>query len=131
MSEEHLDLDGFVAAVTALPEVGETTTWGHRAWAVAGRKFAWVRPLTKADQERFRAADPPVEAPTGPLVALVTEDLGEKAAVLAEERPGFFDIEHFARFAGYLVALDAARADDVRDALTAAWQAKAPARLRP
>jgi hypothetical protein len=73
-----------------LPEVVEGMKWGHRTWSVDGKGFAWERPLSKADIKRYRPAAPP----EGPILAIAADDLGEREAILAENRPGFFTIAH-------------------------------------
>ena len=85
-------IDDVAALAHAFPGVTEGTRWGHRTWQVGRSGFAWVRPFSKADLKRF--GDAPV--PSGEIVALRVDDLGEKEAVLAAGRPGFFDIAHFA-----------------------------------
>ncbi|WP_275002554.1 hypothetical protein [Promicromonospora iranensis] len=83
--------DDVARLALALPETSEGTSYRHRAWSVGRKAFAWERPFTRADLERY--GDDPV--PGGPIVGVRVEDLGEKEAILAEGRPGFFTIQHF------------------------------------
>ena len=118
-------IDDIEAMVAELPDVDETTTYGNRCWAVGAKNFAWVRPFSKADIKRFGEA----RVPTGPILAVRVEDLMEKAAVLAEDRPGFFTISHFDEYAAVLIQLEVADRDDVAEAVVDAWLAMAPPSL--
>ena len=118
-------LDDVTRAVSALPEVTEGERHGHRTWSVGGKAFAWERPFSKADLRRFGDVTPPAE----PILAVRVDDLGEKEAVLAAGLDGFFTIPHFDGYAAVLVELGRAAPDAVRDALTDAYLASAPAPL--
>ena len=111
-----------VELVLGLPETEEGSTYGNRAWKVGGKLFAWDRPFSKADLRRF--GDRPV--PSGPIIALRVDDLGEKAAVLEAGTPGLFTIEHFDGHPAILVQLDAVGESELRAALIDAWLAVAP-----
>jgi hypothetical protein len=106
----------------ALPQVTESTSYGNRSWNVGRHHFAWVRPFSKADIKRF-GADP---VPPGPIVAIRTDDLVDRDAILSEGRRGFFTIEHFANYPGYLVQLDVVTKTTMREALLDGWLAVAP-----
>lgn len=117
--------DDVARLAEALPEVTVGVSRGHRTWDVGGRHLAWERPFSKADLRRF--GDAPV--PAGPILAVAVEDLGEKEAVLAAGRPGFFTIPHFDGYAAVLVRLEAVSEPDLRAALVDAWLATAPRAL--
>ncbi|WP_344620573.1 MmcQ/YjbR family DNA-binding protein [Dactylosporangium salmoneum] len=118
-------LEQVSALVLRLPEVAEDERDGRRSWSVAGKGFAWERPFSKADLKRFGDATPPV----GPIVAIRVADLGEKEAVLAAGRPGFFTIPHFDGYSAVLVALPDVHLRDLEEALEDGWLARAPQRL--
>ena len=106
-----------------LPGVTVATKWGNRTWVVGEKGFAWQRPFSKADLKRFGDETPP----QGPILAVRVEDLGEKEAVLAANPGAFFTIPHFNGYAAVLIALNKARAKDVRAAIMDAFRVMAPA----
>lgn len=117
-----MSLDDAATLARALPDVLETERRGSLVWSVGGRSFAWERPFSKADLKRF--GENPV--PEGVIVAARVADLGEKEAVLAANRRGFFTIPHFDGYAAVLIQLRAVTKSALRDALIDAWLCQAP-----
>jgi hypothetical protein len=115
-------IDEVAGWAMALPGVTESTSYGNRSWNVGKQHFAWVRPFSKADIKRLAGA--PV--PSGPIVAVRADDLGDKEAILAAGTRGFFTIEHFASYPAYLVQLDVVAKRALREALLDGWLAVAP-----
>lgn len=81
--------------------------------------------MSKADIKRHLPALPP----EGPIVAIATEDLHEREAILAMNRPGFFTIPHFDGYPAYLIQLDIVDRDHLCEALFDAWLVAAPTDL--
>lgn len=120
-----MDIEWIARLAASFPGVTETTHWGNRTWQVAGKSFVWERAFSKADVKRFGEA----RIPDDPIIAIRTEDLQDKEAVLASEPPGAFDIEHFRNHPAYLVELSLATEEQVRELVTDGWLAVAPETL--
>jgi len=118
-------LDEAARMAIELPDVAEGERYGNRTWNVAGKTFAWERPFSKADIRRFGDATPP----DGPILAVRVADLGEKEAVLAEQRKGFFTIPHFDGYPAILIQLKKVTKKALREAIVDGWLAVAPAKL--
>jgi hypothetical protein len=117
-----VSLEDAAAMAMALPGVTEGQKWNHRTWVVNGKGFAWERPFSKADIKRFL----PDIAPDGPILAVATEDLGDREAILAANRPGLFTIAHFAGYPAYLVQLNVVDPEHLHEAILDGWLACAP-----
>jgi hypothetical protein len=118
-------LEEVASLATALPDVSEGIRYGHRAWSVAGKVFAWERPFSKADLKRFGDQPPPA----GPILAISVADLGEKEAVIAADPSSFFTIPHFNGYPAVLVQLAECPEKLLREALLDGWLVCAPAAL--
>jgi hypothetical protein len=109
----------------ALPAVTEGARFGNRTWFVGKKGFAWERPFSQADLRRFGDETPP----DGPILAVAVADLGEKDALLASDQRGFFTIPHFDGYAAVLIQLKRVTKTALREAISDAWLACAPAKL--
>jgi hypothetical protein len=89
-----------------LPDVEESTSWGHPALKVHGRWFAGLSPHKEAAGALVLRCDP-----------------NERPLMLAGQPELFYVTPHYEGADGYvLVRLEAATADDLRDRLEDAWQ---------
>jgi hypothetical protein len=104
---------------TSFPEVTVGSRHGRTTWFVNGNGFAWERPLSKADIKRW--GDSPL--PLGTIVALATDGLDEKEAILQSGTKGVFTISHFDGYPAVLVLLDAVPKRAMREMLLDAWLA--------
>jgi hypothetical protein len=107
-----------------LPETSERESRGNTQWRVKDKLFVWERPLRKPDLEALGE-----RAPNGPVLGAMVADLGEKEALLAENPEAFFTTPHFNGYAAVLVRLDRITVEKLRQIVTEAWLARAPARL--
>jgi hypothetical protein len=115
-------LDDVARLALALPEVTEADHHGNRSWTVSGKVFAWERRYSKADLKRFGDETPPRQ----PVVAVRTDDLIEKEAVLQADIKGVFTIPHFDGYAAVLIELRTVRKRPLKELIIDGWLACAP-----
>jgi len=118
-------LDDVARYALALPEVTEGERHGYRTWSVGGKGFAWERPYTKADIKRFGDETPPRQ----PVVAVRTDDMIEKQAVLQAGIAGVFDMAHFNGYPAVLIELRLVGKRQLKELLVDGWLACAPPAL--
>lgn len=112
------------AIAEQLPEVTEGSGTPTADWLVRGKRFAWERPLRRADLEALGDA-----APTGDILAASVPDLGAKEALIADEPEVYFTTPHFDGYPAVLVRLERIGVPELKELLVEAWLARAPKRL--
>jgi len=118
-------LDDVARLAMALPDVTEGERHGNRTWSVSGKGFAWERSYTKADLKRFGDQTPPRQ----PVIAVRTDDMVEKEAVLQAGIKGVFDMAHFNGYPAVLLELRLIGKRPLKDLLVDGWLACAPPTL--
>lgn len=113
-----MKIDDAARIALALPDVTEGRRWGNRTWLVAGKGFAWERPLSKADLRRLGGKP----APGGPLLAVRVANLEEKEVLMMDPPEGFFDIAHFRDYPAVLIKLDLVKRSVLKAAIAEAWR---------
>lgn len=108
----------------ALPNTSEGTHFGHLAWRVEGKAFAWERPLRKADLAALGD-----RAPAGAVLGLYVEHEGAKFALIETDPRVFFTTPHFDGYPAVLVELDNIGVTELAEVLEDAWLARAPKKL--
>lgn len=108
----------------ALPQTAESRSYGNLAWRVAGKLFAWERPLGRADIAALGD-----RVPDGPVYAVMTADEGVKRAMIADDPVVFFTTPHFNGHPAVLFELDRIGIDELAELITDAWLARAPRKL--
>lgn len=127
--------DDVARLALALPETEETTSYGNVSWAVRSggkaksRGFVWERPLSRKDRRLLTEAGEIEVPPDEVILAARVEDLGEKAAVLAEHVGVVFTTPHFDGYPAVLARLDRVDEPLLTELITSAWLAVAPKRL--
>ncbi|MGH7903827.1 MAG: MmcQ/YjbR family DNA-binding protein [Candidatus Dormibacteraceae bacterium] len=113
-----MNIEDAAEIALTFPGVTEGTRWGNRTWSVAGKGFAWERPLSKADLRRLGDRPPP----EGPLLAVRVANLEEKDVLMMDPPEGFLDIEHFRGYPAVLIKLEVVTGNVLRAAIAEAWR---------
>ncbi len=108
----------------ALPETAAGKSRELRVWQVKGKTFVWDRPLRPKEVEVLGE-----DAPEGPILAAWVEDLGAKAAMLADDPETYFTTPHFDNYAIVLARLERLGLEELRELVVEAWLVRAPKRL--
>jgi hypothetical protein len=107
-----------------LPGAVEDTSGPTLAWRVGSKAFAWERVLRKGERAALGA-----DAPAGPALGLRVA-APETVDALVAARPGvFLTVAGYGVHPMVLLHVERATFDDVDEAVTDAWLARAPQRL--
>jgi hypothetical protein len=108
-----------------LPGVVEVGGGRTTAWHVGSKPFAWERLLRRGEREALGDA-----APDGPALGLRTADPDTVDALVATRPDLFFTVAGYGIHPMVLLHVERASFEDLAEALTEAWLARAPKRLR-
>ena len=103
----------------ALPDVVEED--GHVAFTV--RAGATQRPIAWVWLERLEPTSPRVPNPA--VLAVRTQNVGEKEALIAAEPAIYFTEPHYDGYPAVLVRLDAIGVDELEEVIIDAWRCRA------
>ncbi|KAA9149478.1 hypothetical protein F6B41_04590 [Microbacterium lushaniae] len=122
-------LEDVRAVALAFPETVEAPSgYGFGpTWRTRNGMFAWQRTPTEADLTQL--GEQGRSWPDGDAIAVRTDGLDEKAALLETFPEVFFTIPHFEGWSSVLVRLDAIDATHLGEVLTDSWLLKAPKRV--
>ena len=98
----------------------ETSSSGKACWIVNRKFFTWERPLRKSDLVALGD-----EAPSGPILGVVTADLEMKEVLLASDPGVYFTTPHFDGYSAVLIRLDKITSSELKDVIVEAWLARA------
>lgn len=119
-------IDDVRAIALSLPGAEERDN-GHTeapGWRVSGGQFAWLRPPRQTDLDQLAALGR--SWPDGDVLAVRTESVDEKAAMLAAEPELLFDIPHFHGYPAVLMPLGVLDRERLAELVTDAWLTRAP-----
>ena len=122
-------LDDVRAFSLALPGTAESTSGhsGGATWRARNGTYVWERPPSKTDLAQL--AERGLRWPDGVVIAVRTDGLDEKEALVQTFPDAFFTIPHFDGYPAVLVRLDTVGRDHLREVITAAWMLRAPKRV--
>lgn len=94
------------------------------AWRVGGKPFAWERRLRRGERERLGDLAPP-----GPALGLRTADAAVVDGLVAARPELFFVVAGYGVHPMVLMSVERASVEDLDEAVTEAWLARASRRL--
>lgn len=122
-------LDDVRAIAMAFPGVEEKES-GHTGgptWRTSRGLVVWERPPTKADLTTLDALGR--EWPNGPVVAVHTDGIETKEALIESFPDAFFTIPHFDGYPAVLVTLEAIDPAQLTEVITDSWLERVPKRV--
>ena len=108
----------------ALPNTSEEMSHGNRSWLVDDKAFVWERPLRRGDFEALGES-----APAGPILAVRTDGLEMKEALLGSNPKVYFTTPHFDGYPAVLVQLKKVALRELKDVMREAWLSRASKKL--